>query len=169
MKKLIFGFVILGLTIQGYAQEIKTEELSEVVIAGANYKYLSKTGLENASVSVALLEHKVATYDLKNSELYSEDHDSYVVSFYIPEGKILARYDKDGKILSTAERFENVTLPKEVYTSVAKQYPNWIFEKDIYLVNYYDRSGNITKKYKITLVNGDKRIKIKCDAEGNFL
>lgn len=168
MKKLIFGLVILGLTIQTYAQEIKTEKLSEVVISATNYKYLNKTGLENASVPVTLLEQKVAGYDLKNADFYNDEYDSYIVSFYIPEGNILAAYDKDGTILRTVERFTDVTLPREVYTSVAKQYPNWRFEKDVYLVNYYD-SGNITKKYKITLVNGDKRIKVKCDAEGNIL
>ena len=169
MKKLIFGLIILGLTIQTYAQEIKTEKLSEVVIAATNYKYLSKTGLENASVPVALLEQKVASYDIKSADFYNDEYDSYVVSFYIPEGKILAAYDKDGTILRTVERFKDVTLPKEVYTSIAKQYPNWRFEKDIYLVNYHDGSGKITKKYKITLVNGKKRIKVKCDPEGNFL
>ena len=42
MKKLIFGLVILGLTIQTYGQEIKTEELSEVVVTAANYKYLNQ-------------------------------------------------------------------------------------------------------------------------------
>ncbi len=168
MKKLIFGLVILGLTIQTYAQEVKTEKLSEVVISATNYKYLNKTGLENASVPVSLLEQKVAGYDIKNADFYNDEYDSYIVSFYIPEGSILAAYDKDGTILRTVERFTDVTLPREVYTSVAKQYPNWRFEKDVYLVNYYD-SGNITKKYKITLVNGDKRIKVKCDAEGNML
>lgn len=168
MKKLIFGLVILGLTIQTYAQEVKTEKLSEVVISATNYKYLNKTGLENASVPVSLLEQKVAGYDIKNADFYNDEYDSYIVSFYIPEGSILAAYDKDGTILRTVERFTDVTLPSEVYTSVAKQYPNWRFEKDVYLVNYYD-SGNITKKYKITLVNGDKRIKVKCDAEGNML
>lgn len=169
MKKLIFSLVILGLAIQAYGQEIKTEKLSEVVISATNYKYLSKTGLENASVSVAMLEQKVASYDLKNSEFYNDEYDSYVISFYIPEGKILAAYDKNGKILRTVEKFKNVKLPKEVQMSVAKQYPNWRFEKDIYLVNYHDSSNKITKKYKITLVNGDKRIKVKVDADGTIL
>ena len=170
MKKLIVGLVILGLTIQTYAQEVKTEKLSEVVIAATNYKYLNKVGLENADVSVALLEQKVASYDLKKADFYNDEYDSYVVSFFIPDGKILAAYDKDGNLLRTAEKFKNVKLPIEVRNNVAKQYPNWGFEKDVYLVNYYDSSsGEINKKYKITLVNGDKRIKVKCDHEGNFL
>ncbi|MFD1292564.1 nicotinate-nucleotide adenylyltransferase [Lutibacter holmesii] len=168
MKKVILSLFILGLMFQGYSQKIKTEELSEVVIAATNYKYLSATGLENASIPIALLEQKVASYDLKDSDVYNDEYDSYVVSFYIPEGKILAAYNKDGNIIRTVEKFENIKLPKAVYSKILEQYPNWIIVKDVYLVNYHDQGG-IHKKYKLTLENGDKRIKVKCDPEGNFL
>jgi len=105
---------------------------------------------------------------LKNSEFYNDEYDSYVISFYIPEGKILAAYDKDGEILRTIERFKDVKIPREVIESVARTYPNWSIAKDIYLINYHD-AGNITKKYKITLENKGKRIKVKVDPKGNFI
>ena len=169
MKKLIIGLLILGVTFQSFAQiKIKTEELSEVVISATNYKYLTKVGLENASVPVALLEEKVAKFDLKNSEFYQDDYDIYEISFYIPEGNILAAYDRDGNILRTVERFKNVKLPDAVINSVSKTYPNWSFAKDTYLVNYHE-SGKIIKKYKITLKNQGKKVKVKTDAEGNFI
>lgn len=167
MKKIIIGLLVIGFAIQSFAQ-IKTEKLSEVVIAATNYKYLNKVGLENASVSVALLEQKVASFDLKNSEFYSDDYDTYSVDFFIPDGHILAAYDRDGNIIRTIEKFKDITLPRAVIASVSKQYPNWVFKKDVYLVTYHDEKG-VTKKYKITLENGDKRIKVKTDAEGNFL
>tara|TARA_R110001583_G_scaffold46977_2_gene147155 strand:- start:5024 stop:5527 length:504 start_codon:yes stop_codon:yes gene_type:complete len=167
MKKLLIGLLVFGVAFQSFAQ-IKTEKLSEVVISATNYKYLNKVGLENADVNVALLEQKVASFDLKNAEFYRDDYDTYSVDFYIPDGRILAAYDKDGNIIRTVEKFTNVTLPREVIESVAKQYPNWTFKKDAYLVSYYE-SGNINKKYKIVLENGDKRIRIKTDVEGNFL
>jgi hypothetical protein len=167
MKKILMGILIFGLAIQTFAQ-VRTEKLSEVVIAATNYKYLNKTGLENASIPVSLLEQKVASFDLKNSDFYQDDYDYYEITFYIPEGYILAAYDKNGEILRTAERFNDVALPQEVITAVAKRFPNWVLKKDVYLVSYYE-SGNISKKYKITLENEDKRMKIKTDAEGNFL
>jgi len=167
MKKIIIGLLLIGFAIQSFAQ-IKTEKLSEVVISATNYKYLNKVGLENASVPVTLLEQKVASFDLKNSEFYRDDYDTYSVDFYIPDGHILAAYDRDGNILRTIEKFKDIKLPRAVIESVAKQYPNWIFKKDVYLVSYHDDKG-ITKKYKITLENGDKRIRVKTDAEGNFL
>lgn len=167
MKKLIISLIIFGLTIPVFSQ-IRTEKLSEVVIAATNYKYLNKTGLENASIPVSLLEQKVASFNLKDAEFYADDYDTYEVTFYIPEGYILAAYDKNGEILRTVERFNDVTMPREVITSVSKRFPNWVIKKDVYLVSYYE-SGEITKKYKITLENGDKKMKIKTDAEGNFL
>lgn len=170
MKKIVFGLIIFGLTIQTYGQ-IKTEELSEIVISATNYKYLNKVGLENASLPVTLLEQKVAGFNVKDADFYEDEYDTYEVSFYIPDGYILASYDGNGNILRTTERFKDVALPRKVIESVARTYPNWTFAKDIYLVNYHDAgdAGKITKIYKIVLKNGDQRIKVKCDEEGNFL
>jgi len=170
MKKLILGLLVFGFAIQSFAQ-IKTEKLSEIVISATNYKYLSNTGIENASIPVTMLEQKVAEFNVKDIDYYSDEYDTYEVSFYLPDGYILAAYDKDGTILRTVERFKDVTLPRSVIESVAKQYPNWTFAKDIYLVSYHDndQGGEISKKYKIVLKNGDKRIKVKVDEEGNFL
>jgi hypothetical protein len=170
MKKIIFGLIIFGLTIQTYGQ-IKTEELSEVIISATNYKYLNKVGLDNVSVPVALLQQKVAGFDVKDAEFYSDEYDTYEVSFYIPDAYVLASYDGDGNILRTAERYKNTALPRKVIESVARTYPNWTFAKDVYLVSYHDagNTGEITKRFKIVLKNGDKRIKVKCDEEGNFL
>lgn len=165
MKKLFIGLIILGFAIQAQAQ---VEELTEVVVSAKNYKYLTKVGLENASVPVSLLEEKVASFDLKSADFYNDEEEAYVVSFYIPQGKILALYDSEGEIVKTVERFNNVKMPKEVIETIAKRYPNWSFDKDSYLVNYYD-SGKISKRYKVTLKNGKEKIRVKIDADGNFL
>ena len=167
MKKLILGLLAIGFAIQSFAQ-IKTEKLSEVVISATNYKYLNKVGLTNASIAVEMLESKVASFDLKNSEYYSDDYDVYEISFYIPDGYILAAYDRDGVILRTIEKFKDVALPVEVRNKVAKRFPNWTFKSDVYKVSYHDTKG-ITQKYKITLKNGNKRMKVFTDEHGDFL
>ena len=168
MKKLIIGLLVLGFTTQAFAQITKVEKLSEVVVVAVNYKYLNQVDSQEAAVPVELLQRKVATFDLKNSDFYQDDYDIYTVSFYIPEGKILAAYDKDGKVLRTIEKFKDITLPISVSKSVAKRFPGWTISKDVYLVNYHYKKG-VEKKYKLTLENGDKRMRIKSDAEGNFL
>lgn len=169
MKKVILGLLAFGLTAQAYSQIIKTEELSEVVVVATNYKYLNNVdSWESASVPVELLHRKVAGFNLKDSEFYDDDYDLYHISFYIPEGKILAAYDKDGKILRTIERYNNVNLPPAVKESILDRYPNWTVTKDAYLVNYSDGKG-ANKTYKLKLENGKETIRIKIDEYGNFL
>ena len=169
MKKTLFGLLALGLTIQSYSQDIKTEELSEVTVVATNYKYLNNVNSQEvASIPVQLLERKVASFDVKNSDFYQDDYDLYRITFYIPEGKILAAYDRDGKIIRTVERFNDINIPNAVKKSVYKRFPNWTITKDIYMVSYSDKKGS-KKTYKLNLENGDEVIRIKADEDGNIL
>eukprot|EP01013_Petalomonas_cantuscygni_P035105 TRINITY_DN63332_c0_g1_i1.p1 TRINITY_DN63332_c0_g1~~TRINITY_DN63332_c0_g1_i1.p1 ORF type:complete len:170 (+),score=1.28 TRINITY_DN63332_c0_g1_i1:50-559(+) len=169
MKKVLLGLLLMGLTIPSYSQIVKTEELSEVIVYATNYKYLSNVNSQEVtSIPVTALERKVAAYDIKNSDIYMDEYDYYEVAFYIPEGKILAAYDKDGKIMRTAEKFKDINLPNTVKEAILERFPQWTITKDIYLVSYHDEKG-INKKYKLKLVNGDKVLRVKLDAGGNFL
>lgn len=166
MKRLLIGLMVLGLSPQLFAQ---VEELSEVTLYATNYKYLNDVNTEEiASIPVKELERKVATFDVKESEFYHDDYDEYVISFYIPQGKILAAYDRDGKILRTAERFENINLPLAVKNAIVGRFPGWSITKDNYMVTFYDNRGTY-KRYKLKLENGDKTMRVKLDEKGNFL
>lgn len=169
MKKLILGLLCIGLTSPALAQIIKTEELSEVTVYATNYKYLNTLASEEpAAVPVQMLERKVAAFNLENSDYYVDEYDYYQIQFYIPEGKILAAYDKDGKILRTVERFENVALPHSVKEAVLDRFPGWEITKDVYRVHYHQDKG-ANKTYKLRLENGDKKLRVKIDENGNFL
>lgn len=169
MKKMLLGLLTIGLTIPMYAQITKTEELSEVTVYATNYKYLQNVNSEEvASVPVEMLERKVAAFNVKDSEYYQDDYDLYEINFFIPEGTILAAYDKDGKLLHTAERFKNVNLPMAVKEAVLERFPNWMITKDIYLVNYKDGRG-AKKTYKLKLENGEETLRVKLNEKGEFL
>ena len=88
--------------------------------------------------------------------------------FIFQKGKILAAYDKDGKILQTIEKYKDVGLPKSVVNGVVKRFPGWTIGKEAYLITYHHQKG-VDKKYKLTLENGDKRLRVKIDTKGNFL
>ncbi|SMG18404.1 nicotinate-nucleotide adenylyltransferase [Arenibacter troitsensis] len=169
MKNILFGLLVFGFFIQSYAQIIPTVELSEVSVYATNYKYLNDmdTG-ELASIPVKLLQQKVATYDIKSSEYYQDDYDLYNIIFFIPEGKILAAYDADGKLLRTAEKFKDINLPTAVRKAIADRFPEWVITKDIYLVSFTDATG-AKKTYKVKLENRDKMLRVKLDETGKFL
>ena len=164
MKKFVIGLLIMGLTSPMFSQVVR---LSDVEITAVNYKYLNTVDTEDTDATVKMLQEKVAMYDLKNSELYSDDYYNYEVIFYIPDGRIVAAYDKDGKIIRTIEKFENVKLPKAVRESVFTRYPEWVLTKDIYRVTYHEDKAK--KVYKVILKNGVKTIRVNTDENGDFL
>jgi len=169
MKNLFLSLLCVGLASPMFAQVIKTEELSEVVVYATNYKYLNSLASEEpAAIPVKMLERKVAAFNLEDSDYYQDDYDYYQIRFYIPDGKILAAYNADGKIIRTIEKFKNVKLPESVNNAVLDRFPGWVVSEDAYLVRYHETKG-VSKTYKLTLVNGDQTLKVKLDDKGNFL
>ena len=166
MKNLIIGLIVFGLTTQVFSQVV---QLPEVEIAAVNYKYLNAVGSDEVDISVKSLQEKVAQYDLKKTDLYDDDYDMYTVSFYIPEGKILAAYDKNGELLRTIERFKDIKLPLIVRNSVAKRFPNWSMDNDIYRVEYHNDKGVTKRQYKVKIANGEFVQKIEVNEDGEFL
>jgi hypothetical protein len=164
--KLIFAIVVLisGFTVKSMAQIV----LPEVKIEAINYKYLNSVGADAVALPVKRLQREVAAFNLKNSDFYEDEYDSYFISFYIPEGEILAAYDKDGNLLRTAEKYKNVKLPKAVASTVAQKYSGWGIAKDVYLVSFYESKG-VTKVYKLILEKGDKRMRIKTNEFGDII
>lgn len=157
--------LMVGIASKTFAQET----LPPVTVTSLNYKYLKSVADPNAAQKVNLLERKAATYYVKESDFYDDEFEQYYVSFYLPKGQVLANYDKDGKMLRSAEHFSNVVLPSSVRNSVTETYPEWTIAKDVYLVNYHAGSNHISKVYKIVLENGDKRKRVKTDDKGNFI
>jgi hypothetical protein len=168
MKKLLLGLLALGLTTQFYAQVIEDGMLPEVEVRATNYKYLNSVDNSEAAVPVQLLEKKAAQFDIKSAEFYEDGSDFYRVYFYIPDGTLVAAYDRDGEILYTIEKFENVALPNSVTDAIGEKFPGWKISKDVYRVSYTKEKGAL-KRYKVVLDNGVKKIRVKVDEKGVFL
>ena len=147
---------------------LSQEVLPEVTVKAVRYKYLSSVDNKELPQPVRMLERKAAEYDVKASEFYNDEYDEYYISFILPAGYVLATYDKDGKLLRTAERFKNVAVPKTVARAVAERYPQWGISNDVYLVNYLEDSGS-RKVWKLLLQNGDRRMRVKLNEMGTFL
>ena len=158
MKKLILGLLVFGFATQFMFTQVV--ELPEVQL-DVNYKYLDAIESEDLAEAVYNLERQVAFYDIKESDFYREDYDNYKVLFFIPEGKIVAAYNKDGKITRTIERYKNIKLPKSVLKTITERYPKWNIVEDTYKVNFFDYSNKSQNKYKL-----DKEYKVKLERKG---
>ena len=164
MKKLLLGLLVFGLTTQFMFPQV--EVLPEVEL-DVNYKYLNAVNSNYVPEAVKNLENKVAFYSLTESDFYNVEFDTYHVKFFIPKGKIVADYDKNGEIIGTFEQFKNVRLPNSVLISIYKRYPEWNIVEDAYMVDYFD--GIAKKEYKIKLKNKNKKKTIRIDDVGEIL
>jgi hypothetical protein len=160
--------LMAGLCLAGYTAAFSQQNLPEVIVMAANYKYLKTVGGKEVPVAAQRLQRAAASYDIKNSEYYEEDYDTYFISFALPEGQVLAAYDANGKLLRTAEHYHNVALPSTVSQAVATKFPNWAITRDVYLVNYFEQNGSAVKKYKLVLENGNKRIRVQVSEDGEL-
>ena len=167
MKTLKLTFTALFTAILIHAQTI---ELPETLIS-LNYKYLDIQESHDMPQRVKDLETEVLKYNHKEqiSELYDDEYDTYSVSFYVPKGKIVAAYDKNGKIIRTIEKYNNVRLPLEVMQAVSKRFPNWGIVEDVYLVKYQCDKDSLKQEYKIKIKNDEEVLMVKTDEKGLFL
>ena len=169
MKKLMLWLLVFGLTTQFYAQVVNDEQLPEIEVKAINYKYLNDVNSGDVAPDVKSLELEVANFDPREKkDLYEDEFGFYKVSFYIPDGQIVAAYDGNGKIIKTIEKFKDVKPPRTVINSVTKRFPGWAIADDIYKVTYHHKKGT-NKMYKLKLENGEKSMKIKTDENGKFL
>ncbi|MBT8302876.1 MAG: nicotinate-nucleotide adenylyltransferase, partial [Bacteroidia bacterium] len=100
--------------------------------------------------------------------VFNKKFEAYEVIFKETDGKIVATYDQNGKILSSMERFSNVVLPTKVRNAIYESYPGWNLHKDTYLVSYYvDR--DVKKIFKIQLRKDRERKNLKVDVDGNII
>jgi len=166
MKKIILVLFVFGFIIQSSAQVVT---LPEVEVIARNYKYLDDVYVSGVGAPVEALQRYATEFDLKNSEYYEDEYDKYFISFFIPDGKILASYDKDGNILRTIEKYKNIKLPNEVAQSITKNYSGWTIAENVYLVNYHDTRGVMRKEFKILLERGNRRMRVRTDELGNIL
>ncbi len=169
MKKLgLLLFLSLFAAAFVVAQEVQTEELSEVVVMPVNYRYLNQVDHKEAPVPVRLLQQEAADYDIRSEDFYQDDFSHYTVSFYIPDGKLVAVYNQEGEIIRTIEKFKNIDVPRAVVRSIKNHYPDWELISDVYHVKY-EEAEEIIKKYKLKLQRGNKVIRVSMNEAGDVL
>ena len=167
MKNSIALIALLCAVVTLTAQEVQTEKLTEVVVMPVNYKYLDQVDNKTAAVPVKQLEREAASYDLLSKDFYQDDYAHYTVSFYIPDGKLVAVYNHKGEIVRTIEKFSNIDIPTPLVETLKKEYPRWEAVSDVYKVTYQQGEG-ATKSYKIKLQKGDKIKRIKMSEAGQI-
>lgn len=166
MKTFLFSLFLLGCFAFSNSQ---TVELPETIIS-INSDYFNSVDTENSCNYVQKLEQALLDYDHSDlSVLYDSKDDIYKVTFKLPEGKIIASFNKDGKIIKTYEKYNNIRLPQSVLQAIAKKYPNYSIEEDVYIVKFHCDADALQQEYRIEIKNEDTKLTLKTNEKGVFI
>lgn len=170
MKNVLIGLLFLGFTSLSFGQQdkIAAVELSEVNISPLNLSYLNKVQDATTPQKAKKLENVASRYDITEAEIFNRQFEAYEVVFKEGTGIIIATFDKNGKILSSLEKFKDIALPPLVRISTVQNYPGWAITHDNYLVSYYENK-DVSKTYKLKLRKDKKRKVVRMDIHGNIM
>ena len=96
--------------------------------------------------------------------------DSYDVYFTSRKGKVLAKFDKNGELISSYHRFKNVELPEDVKMQILQNYKNSKVVNNRHILS--TRNLLIDKEfYKVKIQDGNKtkRLRIERNTQGYSL
>ena len=171
MKNLLICLALIGFFNIGFSQIHDNYSdnilLNSVVITTPNYAYLQKVQDINTPIRVKTLENKVSRYDIKTDPIYDDSfEENYKVIFEETKSEIVVTYDKHGSILTSFEKFDDIKLPKNVYSRIAYNYPGWAVINDTYLVKYYQNKEKVHKVYKIEISKDGVSKNLRISSEG---
>ncbi|MBA6155682.1 hypothetical protein H3Z83_03980 [Tenacibaculum sp. S7007] len=175
MKKLVIGFLFLGLTSLTHSQvENGTPNitLEAVTIKPLNLSYLKNVQDKNTPEVAVALENEAARYDITEDPIFDREFEAYEVVFKAKTeggstGLITATYDSEGKILKSVEKYKNILLPKTVREAIWEKYPNWVIHKDVYLVSYKNNK-DARKLFRVQIRKDGNKKNLKLGYNGNI-
>lgn len=165
MKKVLISLFVVSFIGLSYSQEnneTKEVVLESVTVIPINKTYLDRVQDATMSIHIKDLENRVAQCDITNSRNYDGSDRPFEAIFKSSKGYIFATFDKDGKVLTTSEKFKNVKLPEPIRNAIFEDYPDWILLSDTYTV-HYKGENDVKKTYKVKIGKGNLKKTFRID------
>lgn len=129
-----------------------------------NSNYLEMSLHEESSNVILVWKHRLANYDLKNSQVYdNSEKATYRITYNSNQVDILVIYNNQGNILSTKETYNNIKLPLALMIKISKSYPGYAFEKNSFHTTYNSKRGTDKQYYKVQIKKGNKKTTLRLD------
>lgn len=167
MKKMLFLLVLLGVVLAGHSQILlKEAKVSYKPVSMKLDPYTNSLTLKVNEMKAGEFGQDPLMYVKNNFDAYSlinsnkdEPYDSYQVWFESKKGYLLANFDKDGKLLSSSQRFKNVYLPAEIRNSIIREYGNVKLVNSKYIAT--SKGWDLDKQfYRVKIKDSDNKTKV---------
>ncbi|MCP9769876.1 hypothetical protein EGI22_18380 [Lacihabitans sp. LS3-19] len=97
----------------------------------------------------------------------NQKFDAYQVNLMGKDEKIMAMYDKDGKLISYRSKMKDVALPIEIDKTIVETYPGWHFAKNSESITL-KRNGKKSIFYNIEIKKGKEKLHLLFDENYNL-
>lgn len=177
MKHVMIILLMFGAI--GLTRAQKTEELKEATIdyirtdmrMDPNTRAVGLTIPESSygefkNAPLTFIKNKFSPYQLVR-ENEDQNYDTYEVYFNTDKGYVVAKYDEDGDLLSTFQRFNDIQLPEKAREEIMKKMgrDTEIMETKMTAVS---EGWNVTKQiYRVDLKSNGKTERVKLVKEGD--
>lgn len=175
MKMFVICLLMFGMIQTGHSQIV----LEETEVEYAPYD-MKMEGVSNTLIfkiperhvgefhedPLAFIEDRFDAGELARQNK-DQDFIFYQVDFKTKKGNVLAKYDANGEMISTSQRFKDVKLPDDVKLEILRNYRNSRILKNRHVVT--SKKWLIDKEYyKIKLHDGEKirKMRIQRNAQG---
>lgn len=143
MKALFLFFAsVLFLTPVMYSSSNMVNPSSEVVIPENETKNFTDDPVAYITENFDLKKHP--------EFLKSKDDLVFYVTFKCSKGHLVARYNGKGELVSTRQKFRNISVPVEVMTEIYRDYKGWEVKDIDYRASGKGKSTKAAR-YKILL------------------
>ncbi len=177
MKNVMIILLMFGAI--GLSRAQKTEELKEATVEfiktdmrmDPNTRAVAitipeKTYGEFKNAPLTFIKNRFSPYQMVQ-ENQDQKFDSFEVYFNTDNGYIVAKYDEEGDLLSTFQRFNDAQLPQGAKDEIMKK-----MGKDTQILNSkmtaVSSGWDVTKEiYRVEVKNGGKVQKVKVVRNGN--
>lgn len=167
MKNYVIGLFILGLTNLLYSQNnlasvsVNTDTHSKSKKVIKNLDYVAAFEKEDFAMKIKKLQNAVSNYDIRSESIYTlEPRYLYTVIFKEGRNSIIAQYNYEGILISSDEKFTEISLPLAISAKISKEYPGWEYTKTSCVIKYAQNKEALII-YKVMIKNGDKNKSIK--------
>lgn len=168
MKSILITIVFLGSVLGVNAQsDLAYADLSTTSIKSTSAKekttefYKEIVASPYMAEKAKKLQLQVDNYDIKKNDVYVPNASgTYTVNFTEGINEVKAIYSADGDLLTSEGAFENVPVPYNIGSELAKKYPGWEFNKS-WCYSSYSRDMDSKIMYKILLKKGTKTKTVK--------
>lgn len=172
MKKLSLIFVLLLACLSGIYAQGNNANVRHSIAQNVPVEVLAaiESGYPGLHIRQNLVSPETVVKVKRVNKISSGAFNPYFAIYKGRDYRKREAYTKEGELLYSRERIEDVALPRAVYEFIGREYNGWLIKKNvaIEIVDKSAASPRDVKYFKVLLLDGKRKKRLLLDEHGNI-